>query len=402
MDARSTNREDAGGNGSCHVTASPGLYVHVPFCRSRCTYCDFHVAALRPTVMVDYVEALKSEIDQVAKSGFSPRTIFIGGGTPSALPQEQWEQLLGALAEPFSGSLIEWTIEANPESINPQKIEAALKVGVDRFSTGAQTFSEKGLSLMGRRHDAQRVEEVHRWFEELGVPRTSLDLIVGWPGQDRESIDKDLAAVERIDPDHISLYHLSYESGTWLHAMRERGGLKPLLDETCIEFSNAFLEGLRGQGFRRYEVSNLEKRGGVSWHNLNYWQRGEYLGIGSGAASFMNGLRWKNRPDVGAYVSAGGFPERVDMEESRVLDVIVELIMLQLRLASGLDLERFRNLTRYEFYDLCEGSLHNFKEKGFLVEEAGHVHATHKGFDVLDSMILQFVEDAEKRLNART
>ena len=131
-----------------------------------------------------------------------------------------------------------------------------------------------------------------------------------------------------------------------------------------------------------------------SWHNLNYWQRGEYLGIGSGAASFFNGTRWKNRPDVAAYISADGSPERIDLEKSGELDVIVELIMLQLRLSSGLDLKHFRNLTKYEFYALCLESLRNFKEKGFLVEEAGHVRATHKGFDVLDSMILQFVEDA--------
>ncbi|MGB1071212.1 MAG: radical SAM family heme chaperone HemW [Planctomycetota bacterium] len=402
MDARSTNWGFNSENGRCHYNASPGLYVHVPFCRSRCTYCDFHVAAMRPTVMVDYIEALKSEIDQVANSGFIPKTIFIGGGTPSALPQEQWNQLLEALAESFSDSLVEWTIEANPESINPQKIKAALQAGVDRFSTGAQTFSEKGLSLMGRRHNAQRVVEVHRWFEELGVPRTSLDLIVGWPGQDLESIDSDLAAVEQIDPDHISLYHLSYESGTWLHAMRERGGLKPLLDDTCIKFSNAFLSGFRLQGYRRYEVSNLEKRGGVSWHNLNYWQRGEYWGIGSGAASFIEGQRWKNKPDVGAYIAAGGSPERIDLEKSGELDIVVELIMLQLRLSSGLDLNHFRNLTKHRFKDLCKGSLRNFTEKGFLTEEAGHVRATQRGFDVLDSMILQFVEDAEKRLNART
>ena len=402
MDARSTNRGSVEKKEGCHLSASPGLYVHVPFCRSRCTYCDFHVAAMRPGVMVDYVKALELEIGHVARSGFSPKTIFIGGGTPSALPQKQWDRLLGALADSFSDSLVEWTVEANPESIDCQKIKSALDFGVDRFSTGAQTFSEKGLSLMGRRHDADQVEVVHRWFGEMGVPRTSLDLIVGWPGQDFESIDQDLSAVEKVDPDHISLYHLSYESGTWLHAMRERGGLKPLLDETCIDFSNAFLSGLKAQGYSRYEVSNLEKRGGVSLHNLNYWQRGEYLGIGSGAASFLNGQRWKNRPDVAAYNSSDGIPERIDTEDPGVLDIVTELIMLQLRLSSGMNLQHFRNLTGHEFHDLCGGSLRNFKEKGFLVEEANHVFATHGGFDVLDSMILQFVEEAEKRLNART
>ena len=402
MDARSTNREEGASAVNCHSSASPGLYVHVPFCRSRCTYCDFHVASLRPQVMTDYISALISEIQKTADSGFRPLTIFVGGGTPSALPMNEWDRLLRVLSDSFSGDLLEWTVEANPESIDPEKIAVALGHGVDRFSTGAQTFSEKGLSLMGRRHDADRVYEVHRWFAEQKVPRTSLDLIVGWPGQDLDSIQQDLKAVEKIDPDHISLYHLSYESGTWLHAMRERGGLKPLLDETCIQFSNEFLLGLADQGFQRYEVSNLEKRSGVSLHNLNYWKRGEYLGVGSGAASFLNGQRWKNKPDVSAYVSAAGNPERVDQENPTALDTLTELIMLQLRLISGLDLDLFRTLTAREFHDLCGSSLHNFKEKGFLVEEANHVFATSGGFDVLDSIILQFVEDAEKSWNAGT
>lgn len=387
---------------NCQENTSPGLYVHVPFCRSRCTYCDFHVAALRPSVMKEYVSCLISEVRRHAEAGFQPRTIFVGGGTPSALPKEEWENLLGVLSDCFGTNLLEWTVEANPESIEPEKIQSALEFGVDRFSTGAQTFSEKGLSLMGRRHDSDRVFQVHQWFAECQVPRTSLDLIVGWPGQDFDSIEQDLRAVREIDPDHISLYHLSYESGTWLHAMRERGGLKPLLDETCIDFSNAFLHGLSEQGFRRYEVSNLEKRGGVSLHNLNYWKRGEYLGVGSGAASFMGGKRWKNRPDVSAYISNKGNAERVDEESPGVSIIMTELIMLQLRLADGLNLELFENLTGHGFHDFCGASLHNFIEQGLLVEEANRVFATAGGFDVLDSIILQFVEDTEKRLNAGT
>jgi len=402
MVSGSTNRHSGRKDVIMQNDASPRLYVHVPFCRSRCTYCDFHVAALRPGVVSEYVAALVAEIRKYADSGFRPRTIFVGGGTPSALPIDEWKLLLSTLSDSFSGDLVEWTIEANPESICKDKIQIALGLGVDRFSTGAQTFSEKGLSLMGRRHDAERVSTVHQWFSECGVPRTSLDLIVGWPGQDLESIEVDLESVRSIDPDHISLYHLSYEAGTWLHAMRERGGLKPLLDESCIEYSNTFLNGLADQGYQRYEVSNLAKRGGASLHNLNYWLRGEYLGVGSGAASFLKGKRWKNKPDVSAYISKAGKPDQVDVEFPDSQRTMTELIMLQLRLAVGLDTRLFSELTSIDFLDVCGGSLRIFAEQGLLVQEADRIFATDSGFDLLDSIILQFVEDVEKSWNAGT
>ncbi len=357
---------------------------------------------MRPGVVSEYVTCLVDEIRTLAETGFNPQTIFVGGGTPSALPIEQWNSLLGTLSQSFAGGLKEWTVEANPESLDRDKIQIALDLGVDRFSTGAQTFSEKGLSLLGRRHDAERVALVHQWFSEYRVPRTSLDLIVGWPGQDLESIDQDLDAVKSIDPDHISLYHLSYESGTWLHAMRERGGLKPLLDEKCIEFSNAFLKGLAIQGFQRYEVSNLHKRGGESLHNLNYWMRGEYMGVGSGAASFMAGKRWKNLPNVQAYISSGGLPDQVDVEIPDQQRTMTELIMLQLRLAVGLDIQSFSELTGYDFLEVCGESLRNFTEQGLLVQEANRIFASKIGFDLLDSIILQFVEDIEMSSNAGT
>ena len=381
---------------------SPGLYVHVPFCRSRCTYCDFHVAALRPGVVTDYVSALILEIQHHADAGFSPETIFIGGGTPSALSVEDWTRLLKCLSESFQSGLKEWTIEANPESIDEQKIEIALSLGVDRLSTGAQTFVETGLALLGRRHDAQRVHEVHDLFQKLGVPRTSLDLIVGWPGQAIDSVNTDLAAVKEIDPDHISLYHLSYEQGTWLHSMRERGGLKPIMDDTCIELSRAFLQGLQEQGFERYEVSNLYATGGASLHNLNYWERGEYLGVGSGAASFMEGLRWKNKPDVQKYISAGGSPEKVSIETPELLEVVTELIMLELRLIRGMNLNRFKTETGLDFHEICGESLHSFEKRGLLIQGENAIRASSEGFEVLDSVIVKFVEDAEERLNEGT
>ncbi|MGE4619404.1 MAG: radical SAM family heme chaperone HemW [Planctomycetota bacterium] len=375
---------------------SPGLYVHVPFCRSRCSYCDFHVSALRWPVVREYVSALVKEIEFRAAEGFEPRTIFIGGGTPSALDRESWDTLLGTLSNCFGGDLLEWTVEMNPESIDAEKIEIALSHGVNRVSTGAQTFDEKGLSLLGRRHDASRVFEVHQLLDELGVPRTSLDLIVGWPGQDLDSVRKDLDAVAVIDPDHISLYHLSYENGTWLHTMRNRGAIDPLQDETCIRLSRLFLTGLAEQEYHRYEVSNLFKRGGESLHNLNYWKRGTYLGVGSGAASFYNGERWKNRPDVSAYISAAGCPERVEKEVPVGFTVLFEKIMLGLRLLEGISPAEIFEETGYDIVSLCAADLRRYEEQGFLIQGENSLRVTDQGMDLLDEMIVNLLEELER------
>ena len=396
MAARSTNQGLARERSEAPNNLSPGLYVHVPFCRSRCTYCDFHVASIRFPVMRDYVTALVSEITRHAALGFIPKTIFIGGGTPSALDLDSWDKLLGTLSDHFRSGLLEWTVEMNPESIDAEKIELALSHGVDRISTGAQTFDESGLSLLGRRHDAQRVFEVHQCMSELGVPRTSLDLIVGWPGQDSESVKKDLEAVSLIDPDHVSLYHLSYEQGTWLHKMLTRGSIEPLLDEACIDFSRQFLQGLAEQGYQRYEVSNLFKRGGESLHNLNYWQRGTYLGVGSGAASFHAGERWKNRPDVPAYISANGKPERVDVERPDGFSVVFERIMLGLRLIEGIDLAKIQAETGYDIIDRCSPHLRRYEQQGFLVCDGDAIRVTAKGFEILDAIIVELLEQLER------
>jgi len=395
MSVRSTNRRETGIDAIRHESHDPGLYVHVPFCRVRCTYCDFHVATLSPPVTRKYTQVLIQEIESIARKGFQPRTIFIGGGTPSALDHESWSDLLQALGSHFGEGLSEWTVETNPESIDEKKLEVALQIGVDRISTGAQTFDEKGLSLLGRQHDASRVIEVHQMMQRLGVPRTSLDLIVGWPGQDHQSVMADLAAVEQIDPDHISLYHLSYEKGTWLDKMRSRGDIDPLQDEQCIDRARQFLSGLTDQGYQRYEVSNLHKRGGASLHNLNYWQRGTYLGIGSGAASFHEGKRWKNLANVTSYIESEGSPRRVDEENPDRITAAVETIMLQLRLVSGLDLAEMRTSTGFSIDQICESSLRRFEQRGLLLHEEDRIRITDLGFEILDTIILSLVEELE-------
>ena len=396
MNSGPTNSgEESGAPAAVRIAPSPGLYVHIPFCTVRCSYCDFHVASWREAIVHRYVDALLAELRLLEAEGFRPKTIFIGGGTPSTLPTSRWEELLGALADAFGGGLIEWTIEANPGTIDEEKARIARRWGVDRISTGAQTFDPAGLKVLGRDHGRETVAAAHALLREAGFQRQSLDLIVGWPGQTIASIEGDLEQVAAIDPDHISLYHLSYESGTALERRREHGRIVPLADDQVLSLARRALGGLRDAGYTRYEVSNLCRPGQESLHNLNYWQRGEYRGIGSGAASFDGARRWKNLPDVGAYLRAEGTPERVDEESVEGTSILEELIFLSLRLSSGLDLAEFERVAGRPLEEVCPHSLPELTDAGYLERGETHLRATERGFEVLDTVIVRLWEDCQ-------
>ncbi|MGA1203822.1 MAG: radical SAM family heme chaperone HemW [Planctomycetota bacterium] len=369
---------------------APGLYVHVPFCTVRCSYCDFHVAGYRAAVAERYVDALLEELAALEGEGFRPRTIFIGGGTPSVLPPDAWGRLLRFLGRAFGGDdLEEWTVEANPGTIDREKAEIAREAGVDRISTGAQTFSAEGLQVLGREHGPEVVAGAHALLREAGFERLSLDLIIGWPGQTAAAVDEDLRRVREIDPGHVSLYHLSYEEGTALDRQRRAGRVEPLPDPEVITLARRALSGLREAGYARYEVSNLCRSGEESLHNLNYWLRGGYRGVGSGAANFAGGARWRNLADVGGYIRAGGRPERVDVEEIGAVGALEERLFLSLRLERGLDIAEFEERAGASLSAICGDAIDELVGDGLLVRGTDSLRATERGFEVLDAVILK-------------
>lgn len=401
MNQGSTNggHRDRGPEKRCigEETISPGLYVHIPFCTVRCSYCDFHVASFRTQIASRYVDSLLTEADLLAAEGtFQPKTIFVGGGTPSVLSTPDWARLLQGLADRFGHSLLEWTVEANPGTIDLEKGELARSAGVNRISTGAQTFDPHGLAVLGREHGPDVVERAHEVLREAGFERLSLDLIIGWPGQTTPSLESDLQKLASIDPDHVSLYHLSYESGTMLERKRQRGAVTPLSDEDVIQLSRTALGGLERAGYTRYEVSNLSRPGEESLHNLNYWQRGLYRGLGSGAASFDGVCRFKNRPDVGAYIRSEGRPELVEVEEITPQTALEEIVFLSLRLSDGLSLKEFEARSGDSLLANCPESLEELIERGLLELTETHLRATERGFEVLDALILKIWEECQR------
>ncbi|MDM8000087.1 MAG: radical SAM family heme chaperone HemW [Dehalococcoidia bacterium] len=304
-----------------------GLYVHVPFCVSKCAYCDFYSVCGRLDLLSPYVDAVHAEARVWA--GMSFETLYIGGGTPSLLGVAGLQRLVRGLRDVFDlSSLTEATIEVNPESASEESLRVAMDLGFSRVSIGAQSLSDHELRSVGRVHSArQAADAVHRAVQ-LGFSGVSADVIVGLPGQTAESVRCTLNGLVGLGVNHLSLYCMSLEEGNPLSVSPP-----PDLPSDDLQ-ADLFEEGrdiLEGWGFIHYEVSNFCRPGRECLHNLNYWRGGEYVGLGPAAASHLGGPRWKNRSDLIAYLDAPS-GVREGMEELSPERKMGEEAMLRLRL----------------------------------------------------------------------
>jgi putative oxygen-independent coproporphyrinogen III oxidase len=311
-----------------------GLYIHVPFCVHKCAYCDFYSLAGRGESLGDYVGALLIEAKRY--EGFKFDTLFIGGGTPSLLGSEGLSKLMGGLGQIFDLShLAEATLEANPESINAQLLDAGLANGLNRISLGVQSLTDPELGSVGRIHDSRQAVQALEVIQRSGFSNISADVILGLPGQDWSSVAVTLETLAAIDIQHLSAYCLSLEPHTPL-AENPPADL-PSDDEQAALYENA-VELLDRRGFSRYEISNFAIAGYECQHNLNYWRGGEYLGLGPSAASHLRSLRFKNKANLDAYLEnpSGQIEEAEELAPSAKA---AEEAILRLRLLQeGLDI----------------------------------------------------------------
>ena len=306
-----------------------GLYIHIPFCISKCAYCDFYSLADRSDLIDSYVGAVLNEAR--AYAGLSFDTLYLGGGTPSLLGAEGLGRLLNGLGEMFVLSVaVEATIEVNPESANVDLLQAAVDFGLNRVSVGVQSLVDGELQGVGRVHSAAQATAAVERARKLGFAGISADVIVGLPGQRWPTLHSTLRSLASLGVHHLSVYCLSLEDGTPLATNPPRD--LPSGDEQADLFEEArcFLESL---GFLHYEISNFALEGHECLHNLNYWRGGDYLGLGPAAASHLDGKRFKNRGDLEAYLShPAGLVDEI--EELAPRDKAAEEAMLRLRLLS--------------------------------------------------------------------
>ncbi|KAB2962085.1 MAG: radical SAM family heme chaperone HemW, partial [Thermoanaerobaculia bacterium] len=315
------------------------IYVHVPFCRTRCRYCDFYRVGENRARMDRFLDGLAREIEGARPwHGRRVESVFFGGGTPSLFEPEEIGALLARLARRFAlAPGAEVTLEGNPSDLTRARLENLRAAGVNRLSVGAQSFVERELRLLGRRHDAARVAEVVRDARAAGFESLSLDLMIGIPGQTDGSFSTSLARAIELEPDHLSLYLLEVHAGSEMDALRrERPGLFAG-EEAHRRRYLAMRARLTATGYRHYEISNFARPGAECRHNLRYWRCEDWLGLGPAAHSFVDGRRFRHLPDLEAWLA-----DPLAVEEL-VADPAAERVFLGLRLEEGIDPRRLED-----------------------------------------------------------
>jgi oxygen-independent coproporphyrinogen-3 oxidase len=381
--------------GCANIRLMNSVYIHIPFCLAKCGYCGFNS---RPLVSDneagDYCSAMMKEIANCKLKNDDWHTVYFGGGTPSLLSAWQIKDVLGTITKNVGplGDDCEATIEANPGTVDLYKLSDLREAGFNRISLGVQSFDGSLLKLMGRCHTPQQSLSAFGEARQAGFRNISLDLIFALPGQSLENWRADLDQLLDLGPEHVSLYSLSYEPGTEFSRRKAEGLLLPVAEELEEEMYLAAIGALESAGYDHYEVSNFAKRGFRSRHNLNYWQGGNYLGVGAGAHSHLEGKRWSNLSDPGKYSAAlenGESP--VEMEETLTREQrIFEAIFLGLRMVEGIAVGEFEKKWGLAPAKYLPKVWRKLEENYYLENEGGRLRLNREGLLLSDTLLADF------------
>jgi oxygen-independent coproporphyrinogen-3 oxidase len=370
------------------------LYVHVPMCRSRCAYCDFYSEVVRPGVVAALVSAILAELERASRTRtLSFRTLFVGGGTPTALPTHALERLLRGCAGRLGGLGPEFTVEANPATVDAATADMLVRAGVNRLSLGAQSFLPAELAVLERAHAPAAIAETVETCRVAGLRHFSLDLIFGIPGQTLATWRQSLAAAISLEPEHLSCYGLTYEPGTRLHTRLTRGEVKQVDPDLEADMYELAIDTLAAAGYQQYEISNFARPGAECRHNLTYWRNEPYLGIGPAAAGYVDGLRYKNVADTDAYICAinAGETPYCEQEHLDPAQCARETAMLALRTTTGLDCRRFSERFGLDPLHFFATAIDKHAGNGLLEADAGRIRLTRRGLLLADRVIADFL-----------
>jgi oxygen-independent coproporphyrinogen-3 oxidase len=371
---------------------SSGVYLHIPFCRTRCSYCDFATDVYKTAEIVEsYISAVVKEIENFPASPAAD-TIYFGGGTPSLLSDAQLEKILETIHKKFSVvSSAEVTMEMNPATVTLETLKAYKNLGVTRASFGAQTFDDQELRRLGRKHTAADVRETIELLRAAGFGNVSFDLIAGLPGQSLADWERNLDEALKLRPEHLSLYLLEIHQSTPL-AEQIRSGRQPLPDEELAAVMyELMLEKIASENYRQYEISNFCQPNYESRHNSKYWTLSPVFGFGCSAHSFDGkAVRYANERDTARYVSL------IEGENSAVvyreeIDVAAEFVFLGLRLTKGVDLDEYESRFGINLYDKYAEELNRLQDLGLIEHTEKNLRLTGKGFLFSNEVFAVFV-----------
>lgn len=368
------------------TTKNKPLYIHIPFCQHLCAYCDFAKVYYDERQADDYLDALIHEIQSYHITDCP--TIYIGGGTPSALSIEQLDMLLCFVA-PLLEKKGEFTIECNIENVDENKLALFRKYGVNRLSFGVQSFQPTLLQKMGRHHQKEDVIRVVHLAKEFGFNNINLDFIYGFPSQTLEDLMQDIKMFCALKVPHLSLYSLTISPHTLfsLSKVEERD------QDTLRTYYDAIYNRLQKAGYHRYEVSNFALEGYKSKHNPYYWRNDEYIGVGAGAHGYFHGIRYENTKSIPHYIEG---KRRIEEETVTKKDQILYEIMLNLRMEEGLHHTQFVARYGLEKWNQFVKMTLPYQKTGWLIQENDRIFCSHEGLMVLDTMLRDFFYQLEE------
>lgn len=370
------------------------LYVHIPFCVDRCSYCDFYSTKLDDTQVRPYLDALALELERRA-AGRAFDTIFIGGGTPTSIREGMMERMLSDITSRVTlrpGG--EFSCEANPGTVTPAKAALLKAAGVNRVSMGAQSFQPAILASMRRIHSPAQVVESVRALRAAGIDNLNLDLIFAYPGQDLAMLRDDLAQAAALEPAHLSSYALSFEEGTALHSQLQAGRVRETDEDTYAAMYDALLEGATAMGMEQYEISNFARPGFHCRHNYSYWNYTEYTGVGVSAWSFEGGRRFGNLRNMAEYMRRmlAGRPGHDEAERLEGGARAGEAAVMKLRTLDGIDRAWWDRVAGDPPLDAVARRLAKHMDAGLMAWDGERLRLTRRGLFVSNSILLDCLE----------
>ena len=378
----------------CELMA--GIYIHIPFCKKRCIYCDFY-STTDNRLTESYIGALENELSaRINEIGIdNVSTIYIGGGTPSQLTIQQLYRLIASIKNIINfEKVLEFTIEVNPDDVNFEYMQACRTLGINRVSMGIQSFVDAELEIINRRHNSAQAVETVKIMRSAGFDNISIDLIYGLPLQTLDSWRYSVAEAIKLDVPHISCYNLSYEEDTLLYKKRESGEIIECNEEDCITMYEVLTENLKEAGYLHYEISNYCKPDSFSRHNSNYWNLTPYLGLGASAHSYDGKVRRYNPDSIHEYMKkVGECGIAYEEDDETEWEKYNEYIMIGLRTMWGVSLSNLEKMFSNELYNHFIAESRRFINSGELKEENGAVVLTEKGIMLTDYVVrsLMFV-----------
>jgi oxygen-independent coproporphyrinogen-3 oxidase len=375
-----------------------GIYIHIPFCKKLCSYCDYY-RIISPEDYSVFIDSLLTEAE-IRKNYLAEEivsTIYFGGGTPSVLSLKEIKRILDRLPDLFKiDNICEITIELNPDDIDPSYLKGLKKLNINRVSLGIQSWRDEDLVLLNRRHNAAHAEKALMASIDAGFENVAIDLIYGIPGMSSSAWAANLDKTFSFDIKHLSAYHLTIEPGTVFGKMKENGLLTEIDEEESANQFNILIEKAEKAGFIHYEISNFGREGYFSRHNTNYWKQITYLGLGPSAHSFNNYSRQWNVKNINSYISSiKNDKPFYEGEELSVKTRFNEYIMTSLRTMWGIDLDFVEKMFEKEGYDYIINMAGKFKDYGLMKQENKNLVLTNQGKMISDNIISEFMMAGE-------